>query len=176
MGDAPDRERIFGVLERLSRVLLSVGLLAIFVLIALAIALYFFDPLMFEAAADSPRNAFADQPRVFESTTTALGCAANATGNASVEGYQLLGARHLTVTGNITLSDASHTLTEPTVVERSGDRYVFTVETRPTSATERGCAGMVRYTAKVQLPYGAHDYELVINHGDNRTLQLTTRS
>lgn len=176
MADVPDREQVFGVLRRLASVLLSVGLLSVFVLVGLAVAVYLFNPLMFQAVADSPRNALADEAQVFESTTTAVGCTPDAAGNASVEGYQLLGARHLAITGNVTLPDASYVLADPTIVERANGEYVLVVETRPTNASNRGCRGLARYTAKIQLPYGVSGYELTVRHGENRTLRIIKRS
>ncbi|HET7323170.1 MAG TPA: hypothetical protein VFJ06_02435 [Halococcus sp.] len=176
MPEVPDREQVFGVLKRLLRALFSIGIVVVFVLIALAIAVYVFDPLLFQAAADSPQNVFADDAAVFESTTTALGCAENTTGNASVDGYQLLGARHLVITGNVTLPDASYVLTEPTITERAPDTYVLAVESHPTNNQKQGCQGLARYTAKIQIPYGTNSYELVVRHGDNRTLRIIARS
>ena len=178
MADTPDSERLsdalgraFDVFKRLLSALFSVGIVLAFVLIALAIGVYFFDPLFFEAAADSPQNAIADQPRVFESTTTAAGCAPNATGNASIEGYRLLGAKHLVISGNVSLPDASYALAEPSITKRSNGTFVFAVESQPTDATNRSCGGVARYTAKVQLPYGANDYELAIEH-DGEQMKL----
>lgn len=183
MAGIPDRELVRDALKRLSsvcqrilRTLFSLGLVLVFVLIALVIAVYVFDPLLFHAVADSPQDVFADEAQVFESTTTALGCAPNATGNASVDGYQLLGAHHLVVTGNVTLPDASYVLTTPTVVERSDDEFVIAVESRPTNGSKRGCRGLVRYTAKIRLPYGATDYELVVRHGNNQTLHVVAQT
>ena len=174
MADTPDRERISEVLgrvvavgKRLLSALFSVGLVVGFVLVALAIGVYFFDPLLFEAVADSPGDTFGDQPQIFESTTTAAGCAPNVRGNASVEGYQLLGTRHLTVSGNIALADAADRLAEPRITERSGDRFVLAVESRPTE-DDRGCPGVAHYTTKIQLPYGTDDYELLIEHDGDR--------
>ena len=179
MADIPDREQVFDALTRLSSALrhllsalLSVGLVLAFVLVALAIAVYFFDPLLFQAVADSPRDALADRAQVFESSTVAVGCVENATDNATVEGYQLLGARHLTVTGNVTLPDASYALTEPTVVEQSNNQFVLVVESRPTDSANRSCPGVARYTAKIQLPYGTNDYELAVRHDENLTRRV----
>ncbi len=176
MADIPDRKQIFGVLKRLSSTLLSLAFVLAFVLIALAIAVYVFDPLLFQAVTDSSQNVLADQARVFESTTVAVGCVTDGRDNASVETYQLLGAHHLTISGNVTLPDASYVLTEPTIVERSDDRFVVVVESRPTNSEKRGCQGLARYTAKIQLPYGTNDYELVVRHGNNRTLRIIERT
>ena len=183
MADLPDRGQVrsalapvAAALKRLSRALLSIGFVLAFVLVALAIAVYVFNPLMFQAAADSPQNVLADEAQVFESTTTAIGCSPNGTGNAAVDGYQLLGARHLTITGNVTLPDASYTLTDPRIIERSNDTFVLAVDHRPTSSQNRSCQGLSRYTAKVQLPYGTNEYELTVRHGENRTLRIIERS
>jgi hypothetical protein len=176
MADLPDREQVFTALKRLSSALFSIGLVLVFVIVALAIAVYVFNPLMFQAVADSPRNPIADDAQVFESSTTAVGCAPDATGNASVDGYQLLGARHLAITGNVTLPDASYVITDPTIIERSNDTFVLSVETRPTNVSNRSCQGLARYTAKVQLPYGTNNYELTVRHGENRTLRITGQS
>jgi hypothetical protein len=176
MAEPPDREQVFSALKRLSGTILSLCLLIAFVLIALAIAVYAFDPLLFHAVADSPRNPIADEAQVFESTTTAVGCVPNAAGNASVDGYQLLGARHLVITGNVTLPDASYVLTEPKVIEQSPDQFVFMIDTRKINGSKRGCPGLARYTAKIQLPYGTNNYELIVRHGENRTLHVIARS
>jgi hypothetical protein len=176
MAEPPDREQVFSALKRLSGTILSLCLLVAFVLIALAIAVYVFDPLLFHAVADSPRNPIADEAQVFESTTTVVGCVPNAASNASVDGYQLLGARHLVITGNVTLPDASYVLTEPKITKVSAEHFVFMIDARKTNSSKRGCQGLARYTAKIQLPYGTNNYELTVRHGENRTLHVVTRS
>jgi hypothetical protein len=182
MADAPDREqlvdgikRFSSVLKRFLSLLLSFGIVLAFVLIGLAIAVYVFDPLLFQAVADSPRDPIADEARVFESTTSAIGCA-DGRDNATVTTYQFLGAHHLTISGYVTLPNASSVLTEPTIVKRSDDQYVLVVESRPTNGQKQGCQGLAHYTAKIQLPYGTNDYELVVRHGENRTLRITERT
>lgn len=182
MPDAPDREQVLDGLKRLSGVfkrllsrLLSLGIVLVFVLLALAIAVYVFDPLLFQAVTDSPRNAIADRALVFESTTSTIGCVADGRDNATVTTYQFLGAHHLVVSGYVTLPDASYVLTEPTIVERAEGQYVLVVESRPTGH-KQGCPGLAHYTAKIQLPYGINEYELVVRHGENRTLRITERT
>lgn len=176
MPDVPDHEHVFNTLKRFSRALLTTSLVLVLVLAVFVVAVYVFNPLMFQAVADSPRNVFANEPRVFESTTIAVGCAPNATGNATVSGYQFLGARYLRITGNVTLPDASSVLAEPTIVKRSEHEYVLVVEGRPTNETKRGCQGLVRYTAKIRLPYGTSNYQLVVRHGENQTLRIVGHS
>ena len=176
MADSPDREQAVAALKRVFSLLVSVGVLAVFVAAALAVAVFVFDPLMFQAAADSPGNAIADEASVFESTTTAAGCTPEATDNASVEGYRLLGARHLAITGNVSLPDASYTLVEPTIRERPPGTFVLSVAAIRTDAANRSCRGLARYTANVELPYGVSDYELVVRHDGNRTLRVVERS
>lgn len=172
MPDSPDSEPVFDTLKRFLRALLTTSLVLILVLAVFVVAIYVFNPLMFHAIADSPHNVFANEPRVFESTTIAAGCAPNATGNATVAGYQFLGARYLRITGNVTLPDASSVLTEPTIVKRTEHEYALVVEGRPTNETKRGCQGLVRYTAKIRLPYGTNNYTLVVRHGKNQTLRI----
>jgi hypothetical protein len=176
MVDSPDREQALAAFRRVSGLFLSVAVLVLFVFAALAVAVFVFDPLMFQAAAESPQNVIAEEASVFESTTTAAGCAPDATGNASVEGYRLLGARHLSVTGNVSLPDASATLTEPTIHERSPGTFVLAIDHRETDAANRSCRGLARYTAKIELPYGVDEFELVVRHGENRTLRVVERS
>ncbi len=176
MADSPDRERLIAAFRYLSSLLVPLVVLAVFAVAAVALALFVFDPLMFQAAAGSPQNAIAEEASVFESTTTAAGCTPDANDNASIEGYRLLGARHLSVTGNVSLPDASSTLTEPTISKRSPGTFVLSVDTEHTDAANRSCRGLARYTAKVELPYGVNSYEFVVRHGGNRTLRVIERS
>jgi hypothetical protein len=176
MADSPGRERVMAALRYLSNLLVPLVVLVVFAIAALAVAVYVFDPLMFQAAAGSPGNAIAEEASVFESTTTAAGCTPDANDNASVEGYQLLGARHLAVTGNVSLPDASYALTEPTISKRSPGTFVLSTAARQTDAANRSCRGLARYTAKIQLPYGINEFELIVRHGDNRTLRVIERS
>lgn len=177
MADSSGRERVMAALRYLSSLLVPLVVLVVFAVAALAVAVYVFDPLLFQAAAGSPGNAIAEEASVFESTTTAAaGCTPGATDNASVEGYRLLGAQHLAVTGNVSLPDASYTLSEPTISKRSPGTFVLSVAANRTDAANRGCRGLARYTAKIQLPYGVNEFELVVRHGDDRTLRVIERS
>jgi hypothetical protein len=176
MADSSGRERAMAALGYLSRLLVPLVVVVVFAVAALAVAIYVFDPLLFQAVAGSPGNVIAEEASVFESTTTAAGCTPDANDNASVEGYRLLGARHLVVTGNVSLPDASYVLSEPTISKRSPGTFVLSVAARPTDAANRSCQGLARYTAKIQLPYGIDEFELVVRHGNNRTLRVIERS
>ncbi|EMA51371.1 hypothetical protein C448_00977 [Halococcus morrhuae DSM 1307] len=176
MSDPSGRERAMAALGTLSSVLAPLLVLAVFAVAAIAVAVFVFDPLMFQAAAGSPGSVVADEASVFESTTSAAGCTPNASDNASIEGYRLLGARHLEITGNVSLPDAADRLTEPTITRRSPGTFVLSIDHRGADAANRSCRGLARYTAKVQLPYGVTDYEFVVRHGTNRTLRVIERS
>ena len=176
MSDPSGRERAMAALGTLASVLAPLFVLAVFAVAAIAVAVFVFDPLMFQAAAGSPGSAIADEARVFESTTTAAGCAPDVSDNASIEGYRLLGARHLAITGNVSLPDAGDRLTDPIITRRSPGTFVLSIDHQETDAGNRSCRGLARYTAKVQLPYGVNDYEFVVRHGTNRTLRVVERS
>lgn len=189
MADPPDREQVEAALRRAADIVkraastavdiagraasaaISVGLVLMVVLVGLVIAAFVFDPLLLEAAADSPGQLASNQPWIIDAASGSGACVETAQGNATATNHQFLSVTSIAVTGNVSLPNASYVLSEPTITEQPGHRYILNVSSHPTNTSTRECQGVARYSAKIQLPYGVTDYELIVRHDGNRTLR-----
>lgn len=176
--DPPDRERVIAALRKTGAVAgratsaaVSVALVLVVVLFGAAVVATAFNPLLLDVALDSPGLLVADEPHVFEAVSGSGTCAEGTSGNATATNHQVLSLTSIVVTGNVSLPSASYVLEEPTITEQSGHRYILDVDSRPANGSEEDCPGAARYSAKIQLPYGVTDYELVVRHDGNRTLR-----